>query len=292
MLLSTNLRRFLRLFSAIAILIPLMAAAGEYETARPSADDVQITSTPAGVEFATWGVTPAKPAPTLIILSGNMKDSLTRGSFLRAGELLAPKGYLCVTIDLPNHGAEAKPGYSNLSGWGKRAAAGDDFVAEFNDRMKQVVDHLITQGLTDPERIAVTGTSRGGFMAIRYAAFDQRIKCAVGYAPVTDLRRLKEFDLALDVPSVDSMSLEAYVPQLVGRPILIMIGDRDERVGTDAAYLFARKLSEAAVATDVPSQVELRILSEPRGHSMPSSVGLSAARWIYRILEGEELPTK
>lgn len=274
------------LLACLAVLMP----AEQADAARPTADDVKIMSTPDGVEYGMWGGTSDKPSPTIILLSGTLVDSFTRLNFLRAGELLVPHGYRCVSIDLPNHGTQAKPGYSGLVGWGKRAAAGDDFVAEFNGRMKQVIDHLIDQGLTDPEKIVATGTSRGGFLAVRYMAFDARVKCAVGYAPVTDLRRLKEFEVARSVSAVDAMSLEAYVPQLVGRPILMMIGDRDERVGTDAAYHFARKLSESAVAADVPSQVELHILSEPRGHSLPAGVEVPAARWIYRMLEDKQLP--
>jgi len=271
--------------------LALLAAALPALAAAPKDADIARHVTPGGVEYGTWGGTADKPAPTLILLSGHLSDSFTKMNFLRAGAVLVPEhGYLCVSIDLPNHGKNARKGYSNLTGWGKRAAAGDDFVAEFNERMKKVIDHLIAQGVTDPDRIVATGTSRGGFLAIRYLAFDSRVKAAVAYAPVTDLRRLKEFDVAKDNPAVDDMSLEAFVPQLVGKPILIFIGDRDDRVGTDAAFSLLQKLSAAAVKADVPTNVELRILSEPRGHSLPD-VALPAARWIYRVLEGKELPS-
>ncbi|MGB7160334.1 MAG: alpha/beta fold hydrolase [Tepidisphaeraceae bacterium] len=274
----------------VVALVVLLAACHSVVVAAPKAEDVKLMKTDDGVEFGVWGGTPDKPSPTLILLSGHIVDSFTKSNFLRAGEILVPQGYLCVSIDLPSHGAQAKKGFSGLVGWGKRAAAGEDFVAEFNERMKKVIDHLIEQKMTDPDKIVATGTSRGGFLAVRYAAFDKRVKAAVAYAPVTDLRKLKEFDVAKDVTSVDAMSLDAQIPELVGKPVLIFIGDRDDRVDTDSAIGFARKLSAAAVKAEVPSQVELHVLSEPRGHSLPPGVEVPAARWIYRVLEGKDLP--
>lgn len=258
--------------------------------AVPEADDVKMMKTSDGVEFGVWGGTPNKPSPTLLVLSGHIADSFTKPNFLRAGEILGPQGYLCVSIELPNHGSLAKKGYSNLVGWGKRAAAGDDFVAEFNARMKKVLDYLIEQKMTDPDKIVATGTSRGGFLAIRYAAFDKRVGVAVAYAPVADLRKLKEFEVAKHAKAVEAMSLEAHIPELVGRPVLIFIGDRDDRVDTDSVITFARKLSAAARKADVPSQLELHVVSEPRGHSLPPHVGAAAAKWIHRVVEGKELP--
>jgi dienelactone hydrolase len=253
-------------------------------------DGVTTTSTADGVEFARLGAAPARPAPTLIILSGVAHDTLAKPSFLQAGRTLAPKGYLCVSIDLPCHGTQETKGKKGLSGWGVRAAANDDFVAEFNVRMSKVLDHLIAQGWSDPNKIAVCGTSRGGFLAMRFAAHDKRVKCAAGYSPVTDLRKLSEFRNAASIPGVDAMSLQSHVSALVGKPIFIVIGDRDDRVSTDAAVAFARALSEAAIKANVPSGIELHVVSEPRAnHTTPSGADKWSARWIYRVLEGREL---
>lgn len=200
-------------------------------------------------------------------------------------------GYLCVSIDLPCHGNQSTKECNGLSGWGKRAAAGDHFVAEFNARMSKVLDHLIAEGLTDPAKVAVCGTSRGGFLAVRFAAHDKRVKCAAGYSSVTNLRKLSEFRKAASVPAVDAMSLEAHVDALVGKPVFLVIGDRDDRVGTDAAVNFARSLSAAALKANVPSGVELHVVSEPRAnHTTPAGADKWSARWIYRVLENRELP--
>jgi dienelactone hydrolase len=270
----------------------VLAAPEAVFAARPTTvPSVAMRSTPDGVEMAILEPLPAKPAPTLIILSGVAQDTLLKSSFLQAGRFLAPQGYLCVSIDLPCHGTQETKGAKGLSGWAKRATANDDFVAEFNVRMSKALDYLIAEGLTDAEKIAACGTSRGGFLAMRFAAHDKRVKCAVGYSPVTDLRKLSEFRNATSVPGIDAMSLEAHVDKLVGRPVFLVIGDRDDRVSTDAAIQFARALSAAALKAGVPSGVELHVVSEPKAnHTTPTHGDDWSARWMYRVLEGRELP--
>jgi dienelactone hydrolase len=282
-----QMQLFIMTFLGMLVLMNrVTAVAADAQTAV----SVAKMSTPDGVEFAILGANPTKPAPTLIILSGVAEDTLLKPSFIQAGRYLAPKGYMCVSIDLPCHGTQETKAAKGLSGWGKRAMAGDDFVAEFNARMTKVLDYLIAQKLADPDKVAVCGTSRGGFLACRFAAHDRRVKCAVGYSPVTDLRKLSEFRNAASVPGIDAMSLKAHVDELVGRPVFIVIGDRDDRVGTDAAIEFARALSAAALKANVPSGVELHVVSEPRAnHTTPLHGDEWSAHWIYHVLEHREL---
>lgn len=225
------------------------ALAAPAQAAAPSSYSIVHGTTPGGVPYGLWGTIPSSPAPTLVVLSLTIEQALTT-SHLQAGAILVepPAGYLCVSIDPPCHGTHLYPGRSEgLPGWAELAADEYDFVADFNARLSEVLDHLVDEDLADPDRIAVAGTSRGGFLALRYAAFDPRVACGVGYAPVTDLRQLREFEIAASVPFVDELSLGAHVAPLTGRPVFIVIGDRDVRVGTDAAIDVARALSAAAV---------------------------------------------
>jgi dipeptidyl aminopeptidase/acylaminoacyl peptidase len=48
------------------------------------------------------------------------------------------------------------------------------------------VDALVERGIADPERIAVTGGSYGGYMSCWLPVVDQRFKAAVAMSPVTD----------------------------------------------------------------------------------------------------------
>lgn len=250
--------------------------------------DVKVGCTPGGVEFGIGDDAPTGPAPTLVSLGSTIEDAFTP-AFAQAATFLGPAGYRHVSIDLPDHGRLASPERPDgLAGWARRVAEGHDFVAEFNARLSEVVDFLIAERLTDRDRIAVCGTSRGGFLALRYAAHDARVACVVGYAPVTDLRELSEF---AQVPAdAGPLSLDAHLAGLAGRPVFVVIGDRDERVGTDAAIRFARRLSDEAARAGTVSNVALHVLSEPRGHTTPAGGARLAARWIHRVLGGPGEP--
>lgn len=276
---------------AWSALMMLGIAASAVASEPSEGHELAVSATPGGVEFAMWGGPENQAAPKLVIMPGKGLDQLSDPSVLKAGVLLVPRGYRCVGIDLPDHGKQASREVTGVHAWAQRCIEGDNFVAEFNERMKQVVDHLIAEGLTDPERIVAAGTSRGGFLAIHYAAFDPRVAGVVAYAPATDLSVVhKYFDVARDAPMVDQLSVFHQAPNLVGRPMLIFVGDRDDGVATDTAIRFARELSAAAVEADVPSGVELHVISEPRGHALSSKrVTLPAARWIYRLIDRKEL---
>ena len=48
------------------------------------------------------------------------------------------------------------------------------------------LDHLVAEGLADPERLGIMGLSYGGFMSAWLPTQDGRFKAAVAMSPVTD----------------------------------------------------------------------------------------------------------
>lgn len=252
---------------------------------EPARAEITRLKTPDGVEYGTWGAHAKKPAPTLFMLSGTIKGTLEKPYFRQCGNELAELGYLVVSIDLPCHGtqtSESQP--TGLSGWGHRVGNGEDIVAESNVRLSQVLDHLIRTGLTDPSRVAAAGTSRGGFLALHFAAHDPRVKAAAGFAPVTDLAALSEFRGKQKHPLVRTLSLKNQAGKLAGRPVWIIIGDVDERVGTHHAIDLWSRLSALAKEKQIASNVELHVMSEPRGHTTPKGASKLAADWVHRHL--------
>lgn len=204
-------------------------------------DSLTLHHTEEGVRFGIWGSPPARPAPTLFILAGTIEDTLTRPAFRQAGNELANEGWLCVSIDLPDHGAERKDGEpGGLAAWRLRAERGEDFVGETAVRLQCVLNHLIGAGWTDPSRVVASGTSRGGFMALHFAAREPRVRMAVTFAPVTDLEALSEFAGLETHPFVRGLAVSGQAASLAGRPVWLVIGDRDERVGTDRTIALAR----------------------------------------------------
>lgn len=256
------------------------------------ADDIKpeliLAKTSGGVEYGIWGKKAKTPAPILFNLGGTVQGILESPYFRQSGNQLAELGYLTVSIDIPCHGTQHGSGRGKgLSGWGERAARGDDFVAEFNARLTEVLDHLIKTGVADPEKIAICGTSRGGFLALHYAAHDPRIKCIAAFAPVTDPAALSEFKGKHDFPMVKQLSVKNQAPELAGRPVWIVIGDQDKRVSTQAAIDLARAITAASIDKKVDSQVELRVMPEPRGHTTPKGSAEAAAKWIDRQISGK-----
>ena len=269
------------------LLITTIAAVllvGVVSVIAESEPKVLLMHTPDGIEFGIWGSTKReRPAPTLIVLATTIENTLNSAYYRHCGNQLAKRGYLCISINLPCHGDQRVDGEpEGLSGWSHRAARGSDFVAEFNNRLSKVLDHLVKQGISDPEKIAACGTSRGGFLALHAAIHDPRVKCVAGFAPVTDLSVLREFKSTSECQLVREFNLISRAKDLAGRKVWIVIGDQDKRVGTDHAVQLAREISKESRKLKLPSRVTLHVLPEPRGHTIPDGADRMAADWIFQ----------
>lgn len=244
---------------------------------------VELHKTKTGTEFATWGPLPDQPVPTLFILAGTMESTLGSPYFRQCGNQLAEAGYLLVSVDIPCHGKQHRPPEpTGLSGWAFRCEQGDDFVADNNRRLSQVLDELIADGRTNPDYVGVCGTSRGGYLALQFAAHDPRVKGVAAFAPVTDLTVLNEFKSRSENKMVQSLSMIRNAEKLAGRPVWIVIGDRDVRVGTDEAIAVARSITQAGLKQGGPSQVDLHVIAEPKGHTVPAGSTDLAANWFLK----------
>lgn len=247
---------------------------------------VRIARTPTGVRYGLWGQAAGRPAPLVIVLAKTIEGTLGDAYFRQAGNSLAAPSsggdpVLCASIDLPCHGMEHRDGEPReLAGWRHRLERGEDPMADNNRRLSELLDHLVGTGVADPRRIAVIGTSRGGFLAAHFLAHDSRVACGVAYCPVTDLAALTEFMGAEAVPAVRLAALHRIAAALAGRPLWMTIGGDDERVGTDRAIALAADITAAAAARDVPDRVELRVVAESPGHGTPAGAAERSAAWI------------
>lgn len=248
---------------------------------NPPSQTIQKMQTDEGVEFGVWGRREGKRQPVLIVLGGTIDSILSSAYFRQCGNLLSENsGWLCVSIDLPCHGKQIRKGEtSGLTGWRNRVEKGEDFVAPFNARLSQVLDHLIKAGIADPDRIAASGTSRGGYHALQFAASDKRVGAAAAFAPVTDLAALREFSGMENNELTRKLSAAQQGAALAGRPVWICIGDQDARVSTERVVDCARQLSEAK------AQVALHVTHEPRGHTTPKGSAKLAAAWIESVFQ-------
>ncbi len=255
--------------------------------------EVRIETTPGGIEYSLWGNLESENAPTLFILSGEAEKTLSSPYFRQCGNALAAQGYRCISIDLPCHGKRCEDAaQSGLAGWRLLTESGTDFVAPTNKRLSQVLDHLVATGRSDPRRVAVCGTSRGGFLALHFAAHDERVGAVAAFAPVTDLLALREFNGAEKNVVAERLGIENVADQLAGRPVWIVIGDRDARVSTRSSMDTAATIAEASVRKGIDSGMTLHVLPEPRGHTTPMGSPEMAATWIQSHLGPPEKKQK
>ena len=115
---------------------------------------------------------------------------------------------------------------------------------------------------------------------MQFTAAEPRVKCVAAFAPVTDLLALREFDGAGNNALVTSLSVINQAEKLADRPVWIIMGDRDERVGTDHAVALARAITASALTQGLNPAVELHVLPEPKGHTTPHGAPAQAATWI------------
>jgi len=203
---------------------------------------------PQGVRFGLIGERAPRPAPTLIYPFSfeNMRKEPSYGELSR---LVLKRGVISVILDEPGTGEDSRPNEdqkNSLKAWRSRLDQGEDFTRPFCAHARSVLDYLIREGITDPNRIAVWGCSRDGFLAFHLAAVEPRIKAIVGNSPVTDLSALREFTGTTS--SQESLTLAHLAPVLAGRAVLIDIGNNDRRIDADRIIAFSRDLVRATAA--------------------------------------------
>ena len=252
---------------------------------------VQLLKTAGGIPFAILGDKPAAPAPTLFVFGADMRNSLIGVDVNHIGRLLIPQGYLCVSLDIPCHGTDTRPGEKSgdLAAWKGRIVKGENIVTPFNEQFSKVLDHLIAEGYTDTTQVAVCGTSRGGFFAFHVGAADPRVKQVIAFAPVTHLPALAEFEGAETNELALSLSPIHVAHKLVGKPLWIVIGNQDLRVSTDDCLALALEVVKQSKGKSNPIPVELRLVGTigHRLHAVPthqfgqlSAPHEDAARWL------------
>lgn len=102
-------------------------------------------------------------------------------------------------------------------------------------------DHLLGRGYIDPERLAITGGSYGGYLATWLTTQTDRFACAVAHAPVTSLPGMYASDATMgraraygaeywDNPEIVDRWSPARNAAGYQTPTLVIVGERDYRV--------------------------------------------------------------
>jgi 2,6-dihydroxypseudooxynicotine hydrolase len=179
------------------------------------------------------------PPPCVIMIDG--ADSVKEEYHNWAGDF-ADRGIAALTFDGPGQGEMVGILPMHPERWEEPVGA--------------VIDHLEELGWVDPARIGVWGSSLGGFLAARAAAFEPRVKAATSLGGFRDRRDFRVAPLQNQIGVMEDLllhSLEetrAYVAanislegacERIACPFLVIHGARDELVTVDEAAQMARE---------------------------------------------------
>jgi esterase FrsA len=218
----------------------------------------------------------------LVCLAHSGAETLQTSPYRASGLEVARQGWLVVSVDLPGHGAEHRVGEpAGIAAWGDRIKQNQPFVDDLAKRVSAVVDFLVQEGYADPARLAIEGTSRGGFMAAHVAAREPRFKSLAMYAPVCDLADVTEFHGLEQNSQLQALALSKVADKLADRRIWLIIGNDDRRVNTDRAIQFTRDVVRAAKRRKLAPAVTLIVPATP-GHSSTEAMHHEAVEWLTR----------
>ncbi len=202
---------------------------------------------------------PFKPFPLVTISHGGPRSSAQFGSWnvSRYVPVLAAQGY---GILLPNY--RGGHGYGDKFA---RSMVGDYFRHSHHDVMDGI-DHLVKQGLADPDQLIKMGWSAGGHMTNKLITHTSRFKAASSGAGVADWVSLfAESDVRYNrtpwfggAPWEKNAPLKSYSKQSplkdawrITTPTLFWGGNNDVRVPPTQAIMIYRAAKAAGVETEL-----------------------------------------
>ncbi|GAA4086223.1 S9 family peptidase [Nonomuraea soli] len=201
-------------------------------------------------------------------------------------QVLAAQGWTVLTLNV-----RASDGYGEefytaaLGGWG--LADQDDFLS--------AVDELVADGIADPDRLAVTGYSYGGYMTCWLTGQTGRFKAAIPGGVVTDLTSmsgtsdagyyLKTYELLGDLVRQSPFTHVAKVTT----PTLILQGENDDRCPVGQAEQWFAALREQGVPARLvryPGGSHLFILNGRPSHRFDYNERI--VQWLEQWVTGSQ----
>ena len=239
-----------------------------FAAARPVRFTISDGTTVHGWMLRAEGTTGA--APTLLDIHGGPHNAWT-GTADTAHlyqQVLAAHGWNVLTLNPRGSDGYGEEFYrAAIDAWGEADAK--DFL--------EPLDQLVADGIADPDRLAVTGYSYGGFMTCWLTSHTDRFRSAVPGGLVCDHHAmnassdlggfLRELEIGGSRNAV-RLSPITYV-DAVTTPTLILHGQDDQRCPLPQAELWYARLRDVGVETELvvyPGGSHLFILNGPLAH--------------------------
>lgn len=221
-----------------------------------------------GLAYTLWlPVQTGATAPGVVIVHGAGSRKENHADFAR---LATAAGWAALTFDLPGHGAS------------DGAMSGDAI-----DDVVRMAHLLSEQEGIDPRRVAVRGSSLGGFLAISAAARAGEIAGVIAICPASPdhlTRGVRRGDLEMRIG--DPLALEAWlaaqdlgeaVERISGRPLILMHAEGDIEIPSDHSEELFERASEPRELVIAPGGTHRTVQHDPDLQTM-------ALRWLERQL--------
>jgi pimeloyl-ACP methyl ester carboxylesterase len=188
---ETHLRAFAAYRASAQMMLPADPAFRTAITAfqsdfRQAMTLLQIPAEPVSIPYAGKSLpgyflrAAASGGRTLIGIGGG--DSYCEDLYFLYGAAGLARGYNLLLVDLPGQGATP---LDELY-----------FDVAFEKSIGAVVDDALSRSGVDPRRLAIAGVSGGGYMVLRGAAFEERIRAVIADTPMLDVGRV----LSAEIP--------------------------------------------------------------------------------------------
>ncbi|WP_217705723.1 S9 family peptidase [Peristeroidobacter soli] len=211
-----------------------------------------------GTRISGFVVTPAnydrnKRYPTLLWIHGGPVAQYAN-SFTLPWQIFASQGYVVVA---------ANPRGSSGRGEAFTTAIYKDWGGKDSEDVLAAVDHVVQQGIADPNRLGVGGWSYGGILTNVVIAKDTRFKSATSGASISNVLAgygtdmyVREYEMELGVPwkNLDTYLHNSYAflhADRIKTPTLFLCGDQDFNV----PLLNSEQMYQALRSLGVPTQL-------------------------------------
>lgn len=248
---------------------------------------MQILKLPSGLELGYLGPDlAAGPLPAVFYFALSKEESLQTDPYNQPALYLSSLPMRVFSLTLPGHGPDL-PATQAMFVWAQALSRGHNLIKECIDQVESSIQTLVHLNVVIPDKIGVMGLSRGAFIACHAAARIPLLKTIVGFAPLTQLTAIKEFQEHTQHPLITSLNLTNLIDALADRTIRFSIGNLDTRVGTRHCFDLTQELVHAAAEKKIRSApIELHITPSIgyQGHGTTKEIFHQGAHFLAHQL--------
>lgn len=153
--------------------------------------------------------------------------------------------------------AVLQPNYRGSTGYGEeyRLKGHHEWAGKMLDDIEDGTNWMVEQGYADPDNICIAGASYGGYAALQKVSMPNNpYKCAIAFAPTTDLEELLQemkgletYQAYEDYITSEDISLRDASPYYnindINAPVLLMHGTNDASVSVNQSRKFHTRMT-------------------------------------------------